>query len=55
MDDKESIAMLLAMLKKYNFTKEEKEAVLNAIGIVDWVRMGKKRGKEILKKRKKIN
>ncbi|MES2135310.1 MAG: hypothetical protein V4449_03665 [Patescibacteria group bacterium] len=36
MQDKQSIAVLMDLLKKYPLTTEEKDAISNAIGILSW-------------------
>ncbi len=39
MDDKKTIEMLKGMLTKYPLAEEEKDAVLNAIGILSWTKL----------------
>lgn len=56
MKDKKTITVLLALIKKYPLTKEEKEAVLDAVGILSWTMLAehkvKAMGKKIREKRK---
>ena len=52
MEYKKAVAILIKMLSKHSFGAEEKEAVLTAIGILDWVNLGKNRLKGIMKARK---
>lgn len=52
MEDKEAIEILTNMLKKYSFSEKEKEAVLDAIGILSWSKLGKSRIQHIAKVRK---
>jgi len=42
MEYKEAISVLTGLLKKYALNAEEKEAVLTAIGILDWGSIAKK-------------
>ncbi len=39
MEDKKAVAVLTKMLKKYQFSKEEVEAVRDAIGILSWTKL----------------
>lgn len=52
MDYKKSISVLMEALKKYSFNDEEKEAILTAIGVLDFASLGKNRMKDIMKARK---
>lgn len=52
MDNKKAITKLLAIIENYPIVKEEKEAVLKAVGVLDWVEHGQKRAISILKKKK---
>lgn len=49
---KKAIAILMNLLDKHKFDREEKEAVLTAIGVLDWANLGKNRMKAIIKARK---
>lgn len=49
MEDKQAIEILTEMLKKYAFSEQEKEAVLDAIGILSWSKLGQARIKGIAK------
>jgi len=52
MQYKKAVAILMGMLDKHSFDKEEKEAVLTAIGVLDWASLGKNRMKRIIKAKK---
>lgn len=52
MEYKEAITFLVKMLDRYSLDSGEKEAVLTAIGVLDWASLGKNRMKGILKARK---
>lgn len=49
MEDKQAIEILTEMLKKYSFSEKEKEAVLDAIGILSWSKLGQTRIEGIAK------
>lgn len=52
MDYKQAISVLTKMLDKHEFEPEEKEAVLTAIGVLDWAALGKTRLRSIAEKRR---
>lgn len=52
MDDKKAADILVKILKKYSLSKEEKEAIEAAIGILGWTTLAKSRLKNLGKKRK---
>jgi len=52
MEYKEAINILTEMLKKHSFKKEEKEAILTAIGTLDCGSLAKNRLKSIIRARK---
>jgi hypothetical protein len=56
-DYKKAIEILFAMLKKYKFTAEEKNAIMTAVRTLDWGSLAKNRITRIIKnkqdKRKK--
>ena len=56
MDYKEAIDIIFKMLKKYNFSDQEKEALSKAIGTLDWGSLAQGRVKRIIrsKQNKKI-
>jgi hypothetical protein len=39
MDDKQAVKILSEMLKRHEFSEEEKEAVRTAIGILGWTKL----------------
>ena len=41
MDDKKAAGILISMLGNHKFSKEEKEAVESAIGILSWTSLSK--------------
>lgn len=45
MDHKKTIEILMSLQKKDSLTKEEKEAVSSAVGILSWVSLAKNRFK----------
>ena len=49
---KEAITILMGLLDKRQLSAKEKEAVLTAIGVLDWANLGKNRMKRILKAKK---
>lgn len=51
-DYKLAISILTKMLEKQELEAEEKEAVLTAIGVLDWASLGKTRLKSIAEKRR---
>ncbi len=53
MDDRQAIVILTALLKKHSLTKEEKEAVLTAIGILSWSKLSEGRIKALKASRDK--
>jgi len=56
MEYKKAIDVLMKLLNKNQISSEEKEAILTAIGILDWAHFGKKRMMNIAKARKeKLN
>ncbi len=52
MDYKQAIAVLTKMLEERSLDAEEKEAILTAIGILDWASLGKTRLKNLAERRK---
>lgn len=52
MEYKEAITILMGLLEKNSLDTEGKEAVLTAIGVLDWANLGKNRMKRIIKARK---
>lgn len=52
MEDKEAIEILTKMLEEHDFADEERQAVLTAIGILSWSKLGKTRIEQIAKKQK---
>lgn len=52
MEYREAITILIKMLDKYSLDAKEKEAVLTALGVLDWAALGKNRVRGILKARK---
>lgn len=52
MDDKKAADVLVGLLNKYKLNKEEKEAVLTAIGVLAWTSLGKNKLKNLVKARK---
>ena len=52
MDYKQAISVLRKMLAERSLDGEEKEALLTAIGILDWASLGTSRMKSIAEKRK---
>jgi hypothetical protein len=56
-DYKKAIEILFLMLKKYKFTAQEKNAIMTAVGTLDWGSLAKNRMTRIIKhkqdKRKK--
>ena len=52
MDYKQAISVLTKMLEERSLDGEEKEAVLTAIGVLDWASLGKNRFKSMMEKRK---
>lgn len=52
MEDKEAIEILMRMMEKYSMRGEEKEAILTAIGILSWSKLGKSRMESIVKAHK---
>ncbi len=52
MDYKRAISVLRRMLDERSLDGEEKEAVLTAIGILDWASLGKNRLTNMAEKRK---
>jgi hypothetical protein len=53
MDDKKAANILLAMLEKYSLSKEEKEAIKNAVGILSWTLLSAGRVKKLKEKKEK--
>ncbi len=51
MEYKKAVVILMDLLKKRTLSKKEKEAVLTAIGVLDWASLGKNRLKGIIKAR----
>ena len=51
MKDKKSIEVLLRLRDKYPLTKEEQEALSNAIGILSWASLAESRIKTLKKKK----
>jgi hypothetical protein len=52
MEDKEAIEILTRLLEKDILNSEEKEAVLTAIGILSWSKLGESRLDKIIKDHK---
>ncbi len=52
MDYKKAVAVLMKMSARHSLDAEEKEAVLTAVGVLDWVSFGKKRVIGMMKARK---
>lgn len=52
MDYKKAIDILMKMLDKPSLNNEEKEAILTAIGTLDWGSLAKNRLKRIIKVKK---
>lgn len=52
MEDKEAINILMRLIEKYSLSGEEKKAILNAIGILSWTKLGQGRIKSIIKAQK---
>jgi len=56
MEYKKAIGVLMNLLNKNQLNPEEKEAILTAIGVLDWAHFGKNRMRNIAKARKeKLN
>ena len=53
MEYREAIKILMRLLGKQSFNKEEKEAVLTAIGVLSWAALSKSRIKAQKAKRDK--
>ena len=53
MNDKEAIKILTNLLKNPLLSKEEKEAILNAIGILGWSKLAESRIDRLKIRRKK--
>ncbi|MDD2935489.1 MAG: hypothetical protein PHX25_03395 [Candidatus Pacebacteria bacterium] len=53
MDDKKSISILLKLLEKNTLTKDEKEAIKKAIGILGWTMYAEKKLEKLEKRKKK--
>ena len=51
MEDKKTIEILTKLLNKNVLNEEEKEAVLNAIGILSWSKLAESRIKNLKKKK----
>lgn len=52
MEYKKAVAILMNLLNKKSLNKEEKEAILTAIGVLDWASLAKNRMKGIIKAKK---
>lgn len=52
MEDKEAIEILTRMLEEGSFSEKEKEAVLTAIGILSWSKLGQRRIKNFIRSQK---
>ena len=52
MEYKKAVNILIKLLDKHSLDAEEKEAVLTAVGVLDWVSLAKNRMKGIIKARK---
>lgn len=52
MEYKEAKNILMKMLDKKSLNKEERGAILTAIGVLDWFLLGKNRMKGIIKAKK---
>lgn len=52
MEYKQAISVLTKMLDEGTLDAEQKEAVLTAIGVLDWAALGKNRFKSMMEKRK---
>ncbi|GMX58503.1 MAG: hypothetical protein MCSN_1570 [Candidatus Microsyncoccus archaeolyticus] len=55
MEYKKAISILLKMINDYSFKKEEKEAILTAIGTLDCGSLAENRLKKIIKSKKDKN
>jgi hypothetical protein len=55
MDDTKAVEVLIAVLKKHPLTKDEKEAVLKAIGLMSWTKYAEKSIEGLGAKRAKKN
>jgi hypothetical protein len=53
MEHKKVINILIKILEKYTFTAEEKEAVMDAIGILSWTSLADSRRQAIKEKKEK--
>lgn len=53
MEDKKATEILLNMIKKYNFNKEEEEAIHTSIGILSWMHLRQGKIKAIKDKNNK--
>jgi hypothetical protein len=53
LDDKKTIAVLFALIKRGVLSREEEEAVRSAIGILSWTSLAESRLKSIKAKREK--
>jgi hypothetical protein len=52
MEDKTAINILMRLIEKYSLSSEEKKAVLAAIGILSWSKLGEGRIRSIIKAQK---
>jgi len=52
MEYKKAVTILMSLLDKHSLDAKEKEAVLTAIGVLDWASLAKNRMKRIIKARK---
>lgn len=52
MEDKEAIEILTELLKRNSLSEKEREAVLTAIGILSWSKLGQGRIKNIARAQK---
>lgn len=55
MDYKEAIGVIFKMLKKHKFSKEEKTALMKAVGTLDWGALARNRMTRIIKSRQNKN
>lgn len=52
MEDKTAINILMRMIEKHSLSGEEKKAILAAVGILSWSKLGEGRIKSIAKAQK---
>ncbi len=52
MEYKDAIEILMKMIRKYSFSANENEAVMKAIGTLDWGALAKNRQKQYIQAKK---